>query len=114
MDYFAEGARLLRALSGARDDMAGRADYAARYAAGEAKDIGRIVARFAAELTEALSERAEQAGRNASSGLSAVGVTRENAAAAQQLVADEVRARPLQAMMVVAATGLILGWLFKR
>ena len=115
MDYLSEGTKILRALAGAKDDIADRADGAARYASTEAKDVGRIVSRFVVDLSEALSARSATAGKSALSTLAATSeMSRDGALAAQKVMVDEIRARPLQTVMAVAAAGVILGWLFKK
>jgi ElaB/YqjD/DUF883 family membrane-anchored ribosome-binding protein len=89
------------------------AEVAAR--AGAAVDTvaeaGRMAADEAAEMAASVQERLKAVGVDTDVML---GAAKDQAGELQKLVADELRARPLRALGLAAAAGLIVGYLSAR
>lgn len=93
-----------------RDSAAGMAARAE--AAGEKlAETGRTVADEAAEMAASVQERLKAVGVDTDV---MVGAAKNQAGELQKLVADELRTRPLRALGLAAAAGLIVGYLSSR
>lgn len=93
------------------DEAAGRAEDLRQKAAAGAADMGRAVADEAGELAASVQEKLKAVGVDTDVML---GAARDQAGELQKLVADELKARPLRALGLAAAAGLIVGYLSAR
>lgn len=88
----------------------------------EMRDQAVQAAKGAGEMAKSLAEGAGEIGAQVSEKLKTVGVdtdamlsaAKSQAGELQKLLADELRARPLRALGLAAAAGLILGYLSAR
>jgi ElaB/YqjD/DUF883 family membrane-anchored ribosome-binding protein len=93
------------------EDVAERAGELREKVTAGAADMGRTVADEAGELAAGVQERLKAVGVDTDVML---GAAKDQAGELQRLVADELKTRPLRALGLAAAAGLIVGYLSAR
>jgi len=93
------------------EDAIERAGAMGEKVADSATEIGRSVVDETAEMAAAMQQRLKAVGVDTDV---MIGAARDQAGELQKLVADELKARPLRALGLAAAAGLIVGYLTAR
>ncbi|QCI67785.1 hypothetical protein [Phreatobacter stygius] len=101
----------LSAVSAAAEDAAERVSATATKAREEASELQDTVVRNAEELAANVNQKLKAAGVDTDVMVKAA---KGQASELQRLVADELKARPLRALGIAAAIGLVVGFMTAR
>jgi len=106
-------ANFLRLVGSGRDDAADAAGRFGHMAQREYKDLSDLLSRFARDLADMAARNVRSVDAEAMLG-DASRMARQGASDVTKILRSEVRSRPLQTLLLVAAAGIIIGWLGKR